>query len=79
MSRNEWLVRSLFALIIHLRFNGISANECGTTEFIDPKIISGTATVRGAWPFLAALFHVDDSKFLCGSTVISAKHVLTGT
>ncbi|XP_037039164.1 prostasin-like [Bradysia coprophila] len=77
MSSNVCIVRSLILLFIHLGFKEISANECGTTEYIDPKIVGGTATVRGAWPFLAALFYVEDPKFFCGSTVISGKHVLT--
>lgn len=66
-------------LLIHLNNYEIEANECGTIEYIDPKILQGTATVRGAWPFLAALFHIEEAKFFCGSTIISAKHVLTGT
>ncbi|KAG4078687.1 hypothetical protein HA402_015277 [Bradysia odoriphaga] len=77
MSPNVCIVRSLIVLFIRLGFNEISGNECGTTEFIDPKIVGGTATVRGAWPFLAALFYVEESKFFCGSTLISGKHVLT--
>lgn len=79
MSQNVWIVKTLIVLLIYMKVNEISAYECGTTEFIDPKIVRGTATVRGAWPFLAALYYIEESKFFCGSTLISSKHVLTGT
>lgn len=78
MSQNMLIVSSLFVLLLHLRFSEISANECGTVEFIDPRIIRGTQTVRGAWPFLAALYYIEQSTFFCGATLISAKNVLTG-
>lgn len=78
MSQNILVVASISALLLLLTFSEISANECGTVEFIDPKIIRGTQTVRGAWPFLGALYYIEQSKFFCGSTLISAKNVLTG-
>lgn len=78
MSQNVLFVNVL-ALLLHLRFNEITANECGTVEFIDPKVVRGSQTVRGAWPFLAALYYTEKSKFFCGATLISSKNVLTGT
>lgn len=79
MSQNVWFVRVLWAVVFILfKFNEISATECGTADYIDPKITKGTAISRGAWPFVAALYYAEEAKFFCGSTVISAKHVLTG-
>lgn len=65
-------------LILQTIIRSILANECGTVEFIDPKIIGGTATTRGAWPFIVALYYTEDSIFFCGGTLISSKNVLTG-
>ncbi|XP_037027728.1 uncharacterized protein LOC119068294 [Bradysia coprophila] len=77
MSHHCCIVWSLFALLIQFRFNEIVAFECGTVDFVDPKITSGTATVKGAWPFIVALFYVDQSAFFCAGTLITAKNVLT--
>ncbi len=77
MSKKLLIVRLLIVLLLHLKFIGISANECGTVEYIDPKIVKGTATPRGAWPFLVALYYVEQAKFFCGATLISSKNVLT--
>lgn len=80
MSQNVLTVSlTLVALLVHLRFAECSVNECGTVEFIVPRIVKGAHTVRGAWPFLAALYYVEQSKFFCGATLISSKNVLTGT
>lgn len=79
MSQNGLIVSlMLIVLLVQLRFSECSANECGTVEYIDPRIVKGTQTVRGAWPFLAALYYVEQSKFFCGATLISSKNVLTG-
>lgn len=78
MSHNFCIVWSLFALLMQFRFNEVIAIECGTVDFVDPKISSGTVTVKGAWPFVAALYYVDQSAFFCAGTLITAKNVLTG-
>lgn len=79
MSHSFCIVWSLLALLIQFRFTEIDATDCGTVDFVDPKISRGTATVRGAWPFVAALFYAEQSAFICGGTLITAKNVLTGT
>lgn len=56
----------------------MNGTECGTVEVIHPFIIPGTPTLRGQWPFIAALYAVHPSKYFCGGTLISSKHVLTG-
>jgi len=53
--------------------------NCGTTNFTAGLITKGTAAARGEWPFLAALFYAEEKLFFCGGSLISAKHVLTGT
>lgn len=68
-----------FVLILDLNLLiEVQGQECGKVNFIEQRILGGIETSRGQWPFLAALYHADKSNFFCGSTVISAKHVLTG-
>ncbi|KAG4070568.1 hypothetical protein HA402_011955 [Bradysia odoriphaga] len=55
----------------------LDAYECGRTEYIQPQILNGHVSDRGAWPFLAALFFGNNTEFFCASTIISAKHALT--
>lgn len=42
------------------------------------RIMLGTVTSKGDWPFLAALFYGNEQNFFCGGTIISVRHVLTG-
>lgn len=53
---------------------------CGTTALIKPLIVSGSASQRGNYPWLAAVFVQTDLgiSFMCGGNLISKKHVLTG-
>ena len=51
--------------------------ECGK-QFPDPVtllIIGGETVSPGRWPWIGALYK--DGKFVCGSTLISAHHVIT--
>lgn len=52
--------------------------QCGTVDVARPLIFGGNQTLRGEWPFIAALFHIDNYRFFCGGTVITNRHVLTG-
>lgn len=58
------------------RVNGME--ECGTVSIIDDAIRRGDEAIKGAWPFAAVLSKRSDNKVLCGGTLISKKHVLTG-
>lgn len=56
--------------------------QCGTANFTRELIWYGNKTERGEWPFLTALFKVkeeEENEFFCGGTLVSSKHVLTGT
>ncbi|XP_037052393.1 chymotrypsin-like elastase family member 2A [Bradysia coprophila] len=64
-------------LIFTFLFGLVSANECGTVKYIEPRIVAGTEISRGEWPFLAALYYIEEARFFCGATLISAGHVLT--
>ncbi|KAJ6642104.1 Platelet glycoprotein V [Pseudolycoriella hygida] len=56
------------------RVNGLN---CGRVKLMREVIRNGNKTVRGEWPFIAALFEVNPVQYICGGTVISNKHVLT--
>lgn len=71
---------SVYILII-LEVNPANTTEieCGTAYFDRPLIAYGKPTRRGEWPFLAALFKFNGPEFFCGGSLISDRHVLTGT
>lgn len=57
---------------------GLLSNvQCGTVSFAGGLVVGGTSTVRGQWPFLAALTLSSNGAFFCGGNLISTKHVLT--
>lgn len=64
-------------IVTYLR--DVYGNECGTTYLLQTNILGGVKTNRGEWPFLAAFYYTDKSTFFCAGTVISSKHILTGT
>lgn len=51
--------------------------SCGLNDRPSGLVFGGTNSTRGNWPWLVALFLVDENKFLCGSTLISRRHLLT--
>lgn len=70
-----WLIVCA-ALLLDIRL--VNAVNCGEVNLARPLIIAGSDSVRGEWPFAAALYRVDDGAYFCGGTVISHKHILTG-
>lgn len=55
-------------------------NVCGRSDQSAGLIIGGSPVSRGKWPWIVALFKTtaNESKFFCGGTLISNKHVVTG-
>lgn len=41
--------------------------------------ISGNATIRGDFPFVCALYNVEHNLMFCEGTLITARHILTGS
>lgn len=68
----------IFNLYLLGQVIGIRGSDCGIVQFIEAKINSGTQISKGEWPFIVALYYLDEAKFFCGGTIISARHVLTG-
>lgn len=53
--------------------------QCGTVRDVRlPLILGGNQTIRGQWPFVVALHKGEVFEYICGGTLISTKHVLTG-
>lgn len=77
----QTLLVYLFLAIINYEIYAIEVStfECGTTNFTRALISKGAKTDRGEWPFLTALHYVEEFKFFCGGSLISDRHVLTGT
>lgn len=54
----------------------VSATECGMVNLVRPRILGGKDVLKGEWPFVASI--QARSKYICGGTIISNKHILTG-
>jgi len=60
-----------------------SATQCGISSVKKPdsKIVSGINSTVHSWPWIAALGYkrstTNETKFLCGGTLISRRHVIT--
>lgn len=52
--------------------------DCGEVFYVQGLVIGGTTTIRGQWPFLVALHHLEANAFFCGGNLITSRHVLTG-
>lgn len=68
------LVVAAFLLLFHC--HRVNTMDCGIVNFVRPAILGGTQTIRGEWPFIAAIYN--HSNYICGGTVISYRHILTG-
>lgn len=54
------------------------AQECGQVKYTAGLIINGTEIKRGEYPFLVAIRKVSDKTFICGGSLITKLHALTG-
>lgn len=68
----------LVGVIFRFGIIEVCGGECGSVDVMDPRISGGSETQRGEWPFIAALYYVEELKFFCGGTLITKQHVLTG-
>lgn len=70
---------SIYASLVCQLINvQVVANECGTADFPRGLKVVRNQTMKGVWPFAAVLYEVKESRFFCGGTLITNKHVLTG-
>lgn len=73
-----YLLSILIGLLFQFGIVEVSGGHCGSVDVLDPRISGGSETQRGEWPFIAALYYVEELKFFCGGTLITKQHVLTG-
>lgn len=52
--------------------------KCGTVNLVKSLVVGGDKADRLEWPFLVAVYKKSPYEFICGGTLLSHTHVLTG-
>ncbi|XP_041971769.1 serine protease gd-like isoform X2 [Aricia agestis] len=62
-------------------YNHSAGDQCGkvTRNNPNPLVVNGKPTLEGQWPWQIALYQTQtiDSKYICGGTLVSHKHIIT--
>lgn len=75
----ELLNMNLNSFLFLINFVSFSASfECGKVQIGTANIAGGEESKKGQWPWLAPIFFRVNHKFLCGSSIISKRHLLRG-
>lgn len=69
----------VLGFVLNLQNSLANASGCGTINFPKGLSIEANQTQKGFWPFTVAIYEVKEYRLFCGGTLISKKHVLTGT
>lgn len=75
---NFTLISVLFLLVNLLQIFQVHCTECGKVNSIEDLIIDGTKSIIERWPFVVVIHQLNNSEYLCGGTLISMKHILSG-
>lgn len=75
MTPNIYVVLVLVCL---LRFHQVSGIAC-ERDNLSTRIGGGEEVDRGQWPFIVALYLAKESRYFCGGTLVTNKHILTGS
>lgn len=83
--RSRFFVVVVLLLIVSEAFQAIagvstSNKVCGRPRRYSGLIIGGSNFTRGDFPWIVALMYksMSSPKFICGGTIITTKHVITG-
>ncbi|XP_065341352.1 serine proteinase stubble-like isoform X2 [Cloeon dipterum] len=54
-------------------------DSCGVSHEVTNLIINGDTVAKGAWPWLSAIYKVEETcfTFICGGTLVTKRHVVT--
>jgi secreted trypsin-like serine protease len=52
-------------------------SNCGVSGKPSGLIINGSQSNRGQWPWLVAIYKIDENKFICGGSLVSSSYVIT--
>lgn len=70
----------IFIIFAILKFTGAENHEfnnCGVSGQPAGLIVNGAQSNRGAWPWLVAIYQIDENKFICGGTLVSSNIIIT--
>jgi hypothetical protein len=72
-------------LFISLNGNFLSAlnslvnpRECGMVKVGIPFLLGGDFSTKGQWPWFASIIRSENNNLICGSSIISKRHLLGG-
>jgi hypothetical protein len=70
----------IFAIAAFLQFfDGSSGYEaCGDRGGVGGLVLGGKKVKRGDWPWIVAIIRKPNNAFMCGGSLISDKHILSG-
>lgn len=72
------MISGCVVLIAVFQIYAVNGIECGIVGVIHDLIHRGDEAIKGAWPFAVVISKISDNQTICGGTLISKKHVLTG-
>lgn len=68
----------LILLIFVLKISKVASEECGKRRGFQALGFGGRETLKQEWPWLAAFIYLEENSFMCGGSILSRSHVLSG-
>lgn len=66
----------VFCVLLNLfSSSGVVDGQCGGST-ISSELLQNE-NIKNKWPWLAAMFSIEDKEFFCGGTIVSTNHILT--
>lgn len=70
--------KNLISLVLCFTLIECDHSNCGLSGSPVGLVINGNDTFRGEYPWIAAIFHAELNKYLCGGTILTNKFIITG-